>query len=145
MLETTASAAETKKLGEKFATRLEKGDAVLLTGEIGSGKTTFLQGLARGLGITGQITSPSFNIIKHHPGDHVGLTHIDLYRLRDLSAEADSAGLLEALSDEKNVTVIEWADRLNSGFLETVRGRVFKAQFNYGERETGRVIEIEQA
>jgi tRNA threonylcarbamoyladenosine biosynthesis protein TsaE len=82
----TSSAAETEALGATLAARLEPGDVVLVEGELGAGKTTFVRGACRSLGVAGIVTSPTFTIGQRYPGS-VLVAHIDLFRVSDLAAE----------------------------------------------------------
>lgn len=108
----TTSAAETQALGVKLAERLAGGEIMALSGDLGAGKTTFVQGLARGLGITAAVTSPSFVLInRYRTADGRVLQHADCYRLQHATLEMWDAGLAELLEGDDTV-VIEWADRL---------------------------------
>jgi tRNA threonylcarbamoyladenosine biosynthesis protein TsaE len=106
----TESDLETIELGFALGTLLEEGDVVALEGELGSGKTWFTKGIARGLGIGPNtvVTSPSFALVNEYPG-RTTLFHIDVYRLGSLS-ELLSAGIEEYLHCG-GVAVLEWADR----------------------------------
>lgn len=106
---TAADAAATRAVGLHFAQRLAPGDLVILSGELGAGKTTFTQGLAEGLGVRGPITSPTFVLARVHPSLVGGpaLVHVDAYRLGSL-AELDDLDL-DASFDE-SVTVVEWGE-----------------------------------
>lgn len=88
--------------------RLRAGDVVLLTGELGAGKTTFVRGVAQGTGSKADVASPTFQLVRVYPG-RVQLAHVDLYRIENPS-EVSGLGLDE-LADEGAV-VIEWGDRL---------------------------------
>ncbi len=105
------SADDTRALGEALAARLRPGDLVILTGDVGAGKTTFTQGIGAGLGVGGAVVSPTFIIARTHaPGAAgVGLVHVDAYRLTSL-AELDHLDLDTALDD--GVTVVEWGGDL---------------------------------
>lgn len=110
----TKNNLETFELGSEFATRLKPGDVLLLFGNLGAGKTTFVQGLAKGLGIKDRILSPTFVLQRSHAvsfGNIKNLNHIDLYRI-EKSTEIESLGLTEVVEEENSVTIIEWADRL---------------------------------
>uniref|UniRef100_A0A7V5XG70 tRNA threonylcarbamoyladenosine biosynthesis protein TsaE n=1 Tax=Thermodesulfobacterium geofontis TaxID=1295609 RepID=A0A7V5XG70_9BACT len=103
------SEEETIKFGKKLGSLLKAGDLILLYGDLGSGKTTFVKGLAESLEVNPDlyITSPSFSIINVYEGKYT-IYHVDLYRLDTL--EVEDLGLWEYLND--GVVVIEWADRL---------------------------------
>ena len=104
----TTSATETRTAGGRLAALLEAGDVVALCGDLGAGKTAFVQGVAAGLGVQGSVVSPTFNILVVHPG-RVTLHHLDLYRLehRDQLEDVDFFGTLEA----GGASLIEWGDR----------------------------------
>lgn len=105
----TASAAETEAAGERLARRLAPGDVLLLEGALGSGKTTFVRGLARGLHVAGHVASPTFQLVRVYEGK-VPLAHADLYRLDDPATALADLGLEELV--DRGVAVIEWGDRL---------------------------------
>ena len=109
------SPEETAAFGSRLARRLRKGDTVCLFGELGAGKTTFVKGVASGLGIPERdVTSASFTIIAEHPGTLRGapvmLYHIDLYRIAGAS-ELDSVGI-DGYIGGQGIAVVEWAERL---------------------------------
>ena len=108
---TSHSAEETHAAGARLAPTLGPGDVVALTGELGAGKTCFVQGLVLGLGATTWATSPTFVLINEYRG-RLPIHHVDAYRVSGPEAMID-IGLLE-LIDADGVTVIEWADRLPS-------------------------------
>lgn len=114
--ETTSSAAETEALGEQLGARLKAGDLVLLAGPLGSGKTTFVRGMARGAGSDAQVQSPTFTLVRVYPG-RVQLAHVDLYRVKAAGELADLG--LDELLDE-GAMVIEWGDRLDVKRAEVV-------------------------
>lgn len=103
------SAEETQALGERLGARLGRGDVVACIGPLGAGKTCFLQGLARGLGVTADVTSPTFVLVNQYRG-RLPVYHVDAYRTGSL-AELVDLGLEEMLHGE-GVTIIEWADKL---------------------------------
>jgi tRNA threonylcarbamoyladenosine biosynthesis protein TsaE len=105
---TTTSAAETEEAGRQLGERLRTGDVVLLTGELGAGKTTFVRGVARGAGSSAPVASPTFQLVRVYAG-RVQLAHVDLYRIEH-TAELGDLGLDE-LADQGAI-VIEWGDRL---------------------------------
>ncbi|MDR0360275.1 MAG: tRNA (adenosine(37)-N6)-threonylcarbamoyltransferase complex ATPase subunit type 1 TsaE [bacterium] len=104
----TESPEDTEAAGERLGAHLAAGDLLLLAGGLGAGKTTFVRGLARGLGVSADVMSPSFQLVRVYPGP-VPLAHCDLYRLQDSSELAD-LGVEELL--ESAVVVVEWGDRL---------------------------------
>lgn len=88
--------------------RLKPGDVVLLTGELGAGKTTFVRGVARGAGSTADVASPTFQLVRVYPG-RLQLAHVDLYRVEN-SSELRDLGLEELAED--GAVVVEWGERL---------------------------------
>jgi tRNA threonylcarbamoyladenosine biosynthesis protein TsaE len=107
----TASVGETEAVAEELAAALRGGEVVLLSGELGAGKTAFVRGLARGLGVDPQeVASPTFVLLTSYPG-RLRLHHADLYRL---AGNGDDRELgLEALPGPGGVLAIEWAERLS--------------------------------
>lgn len=101
----TASGEETEALGARLAERLRPGDAVVVAGEVGAGKTTLIRGACRALGVEGPVTSPTFTIGQRYEG-RVPVAHLDLYRLEDL--EREDPALLEDYADESSVAFVEW-------------------------------------
>lgn len=112
---TTKSPEETKKIAKDFAGTLRGGEAIILFGELGSGKTTFVQGLAESLGVKARVTSPTFIIMKHHrvQGHKTirTLVHADLYRIDDERVVSD-VGLQDALSDPGSIVLVEWGEKM---------------------------------
>lgn len=104
----TTAADGTRAVAARLADCLVDGDVLVLTGELGTGKTCFTQGLARGLAVEGRITSPTFTLVAEHLG-RLPLHHLDVYRL-DQPDEALDLDLPELL--ERGVTVIEWGERI---------------------------------
>ena len=107
-----ADAADTATAGEGFAAVLAPGDVVLLTGPLGAGKTTFVQGAARGLGVTERVTSPTFTMVHEHACHNdrgiATLQHADLYRIETLDEALDLA--LGELVEESAVALVEWGE-----------------------------------
>jgi tRNA threonylcarbamoyladenosine biosynthesis protein TsaE len=103
----TKSVDDTRALAAEVAPLLKAGDLILLAGQLGTGKTAFVQGLGRGLGVTEPITSPAFVLVRTYPG-RLALTHLDVYRLDNLQELVD-LGIAELL-DEGGVSAIEWGD-----------------------------------
>jgi len=105
----SGSADETRALGERLGAQLGKGDVVACIGALGAGKTCFLQGLARGLGVATDVTSPTFVLVNEYQG-RLRVYHVDAYRTASLTELVD-LGIEEMLHGE-GVTVVEWADKL---------------------------------
>jgi len=131
----TRNETETKGLARKLALHLTGGEIICLIGELGSGKTTFVQGLAEGLGVTLPIISPTFTLVREYSG-RLPLFHVDAYRLNGLTADEvqRQIGLWEYI-ERGGVVVIEWADliasalpseRLDVLFAHTVNGRLLR-------------------
>ncbi len=106
MAETTSSAAETEALGAQLAGQLEPGDVVVVSGEVGAGKTTLIRGACRALGIEGPITSPTFTIGHRYEGGRLPVSHLDLYRLDGL--EGEEPALLDDYLVPGSVAFVEW-------------------------------------
>ena len=104
----TSSPAETEEAGERLGERLISGDVVLLTGELGAGKTTFVRGVARGTGSHSPVASPTFQLVRVYPG-RLQLAHVDLYRVEN-SSELRDLGLEELAG--QGAVVVEWGERL---------------------------------
>jgi tRNA threonylcarbamoyladenosine biosynthesis protein TsaE len=104
------SPAETEALGEEWARSAKIGWVIGLSGDLGAGKTQLVKGLARGLGITARVHSPTFTLVNVYSDGRVPLYHLDLYRL-ETREEIIAAGLEEYLTPKDGVTVIEWAER----------------------------------
>ena len=115
---TAETADDTRRVGQRLATLLRSGDLVILSGDLGAGKTTFTQGLGEGLGVRGGITSPTFVISRVHPslGSGPALVHVDAYRLGGVD-ELDDLDLDTSL--EEAVTVVEWGEGMAEGLAET--------------------------
>jgi tRNA threonylcarbamoyladenosine biosynthesis protein TsaE len=116
----TGSAAETEAAAAELAARLEPGDVVLVAGELGSGKTTFVRGACRALGVEAAVTSPTFTIGQLYPGNPE-VAHLDLHRLATLAGE-DPALLDDYLTPER-VAFVEWPG-VAEPLLERVAARV---------------------
>lgn len=104
----TSSPGETEEAGARLGRQLGPGDLLLLVGELGAGKTTFVRGLARGMAVRGDVASPTFQLVRIYPGP-VPLAHADLYRLTS-ATELEDLGMDELL--DEGAVVVEWGDRL---------------------------------
>jgi tRNA threonylcarbamoyladenosine biosynthesis protein TsaE len=101
----TSSAAETEEVGAEIAAEVAAGDVVLVSGELGAGKTTLIRGACRALGVTEPVTSPTFTIGQRYAG-RIPISHLDLYRLEGL--EGEEPGLLDDYLTEDAVAFVEW-------------------------------------
>lgn len=110
---------ETLNLGRALAAELRPGDVLALAGDLGAGKTHFTKGLAEGLGVEADVTSPTFTLVHEYPGGRLPLVHIDLYRLEE-ATEVLGIGLDDYLAGD-GVTVIEWADKFEALMPPDVR------------------------
>jgi tRNA threonylcarbamoyladenosine biosynthesis protein TsaE len=116
----TTTPEETEALGAELAARLVPGDVVVVSGDLGSGKTTFIRGAARALGVQGPVASPTFTIGHILPG-RVEVAHLDLYRIPSLAGE--DPALLEDYLTPRRVAFIEWPDAAKPA-IERVAARV---------------------
>jgi tRNA threonylcarbamoyladenosine biosynthesis protein TsaE len=117
---TTGSAAETEALGARIAAGLRAGDVVTVAGELGSGKTTFVRGACRALGVSGPVTSPTFTIGHRYRGAEVDVSHLDLYRFTAVSSS--EWGDLEPYFLDA-IVFVEWPEAADGG-LGPVRASV---------------------
>ena len=131
------SVEETEALGAELAVRLEPGDVVAFTGDLGAGKTAFVRGLARGLGIPDRVTSPTFTIVNEYEGGRLPLFHFDLYRLAS-SDELFEIGWEDYLR-RGGVCAVEWSENA-AGALERDTVRV---DLRRGAEDGQRVITIQ--
>lgn len=114
----TTSFEETQQLGKDFAANLKGGEVLALHGDLGSGKTTFVQGLAQELGIAQRIISPTFIIMRSYGirNQELGIRnfyHIDLYRIES-ERDVEGLGLVELMGDPENIVVIEWPEKIEN-------------------------------
>ncbi len=107
----TNSPEETSALGESLGKSCQGGEAILLLGNLGAGKTCFTQGIAKGLGIKGKVNSPTFNLMKVYKIKKGVLCHIDAYRLNS-GNDLITIGLDDYLGKKDAIVVIEWAERV---------------------------------
>ena len=141
----TNSNEETIKLGEKIGKYLNKGDVVLLVGDLSAGKTTITKGIGKALGVTKIINSPTFTIVKDYNGSRCGLYHLDLYRLDGLNNDFD----LEEYIDSDRVCVIEWPHQVDEilpkEYLEINLKRIDENQRTIEVSGIGRYKKLEEA
>ncbi len=136
------SADETRRLGETLGRRLKKGDLIFLHGELGAGKTTLVQGLARGLGVQSEVVSPTFVLIVEHQGEHQTLLHLDAYRLENLDEHALSdAGIFDFLERDQAIKIIEWPSRIEE-FLPCPRFEISLRRGKNDANEEHRVLDV---
>ena len=135
----TKKSAETRALGAKLGAALRPGDLLCLIGPLGSGKTTFVQGLARGAGLKSRVTSPTFVLAKVYKGKRLTLHHLDLYRVA--SGETAEIGIEECLSDPQGACAVEWPE---SG-LKYYPGDRVEILFAHGRGAEERTITVKAA
>lgn len=137
---------ETKETAGLLAKRLLKRGSkraliIGLQGELGSGKTTFVRGFARGLGIKHRLTSPTFLILRKYqiskPKFHTTFYHVDAYRIRK-PKELEMLGFREILNNPKNIVLVEWADKI----LKMLPKRTLIIELRHGRKENERLIKI---
>ena len=129
--------SETIKLGRKFAQGLDPQSIVLLKGPIGAGKTSFIQGIAEGLSISEDITSPTFALSHHYNSGIIPLIHLDLYRLENsLMAKEFFLAEEEEANQNKAILVIEWPQ-----FIEPIIENYWKIEISYA-KNSGRIYKI---
>lgn len=128
------SAEETRAAGCHFAESLQPGDIVALVGDLGTGKTHFVKGIAAGLEITASVTSPTFTLIHEYTGGRCPLYHADFYRLKT-PAEAIGIGLDEYLN-ASGILAIEWADK----FRDLLPGKAHWIQFQVLDEQRREII-----
>ncbi len=131
------SESDTYKIAAEFAATLNGGEIVLLSGELGAGKTAFVKGLAAALGITDEVTSPTFTLMNVYRGA-LTLYHFDVYRLHS-GEEAYAAGLTEFFGEAGSVSCIEWWENV----ADAIVGDTIKITINYLENEM-REINVER-
>ncbi len=126
------SPAQTELLGEEWGRTAVRGLVIGLSGDLGAGKTQLVKGLARGLGVTAKVHSPTFTLVNEYGGGRLRLFHLDLYRL-ETRGQIVSAGLEEYLQPD-GVAVIEWAERMEGGT------RIKRVQFETTGETERRII-----
>lgn len=132
----THSAQQTQQLGEKLGTVLTAGAVVAFTGDLGAGKTAFTRGLAEGLGIAMQVTSPTFTIVNEYEGGRLALFHFDMYRLGS-SEELYDIGWEDYLS-RGGVCAVEWSERI----ADVLEDDCIRVDIRRGAGENERIIHI---
>ena len=132
----THSERETEAVGEALAGSLTPGMLIAFTGDLGAGKTAFTRGLARGLGVTDRVTSPTFTIVNEYEGGRLPLFHFDMYRLES-EEELFDIGWEDYLH-RGGVCVVEWSEKVAGALSGALRVNIRR-----GERETDRIITME--
>jgi tRNA threonylcarbamoyladenosine biosynthesis protein TsaE len=129
------SESEMLEYGQKLGEKLKAPVVLELLGDVGAGKTTLTRGIARGLGVSGAVTSPSFTLSKEYSGKNCRLVHYDFYRLADPGIMSED--LAEAIADPKTVTIIEWGQSIQD-VLPKKRKTI---EIKYIDENTREVIE----
>lgn len=133
------SPGETESLGEAWGREAQRGLVIALSGDLGAGKTQLVRGLARGLGFSGRIHSPTFTLVNTYEGGRLPLFHLDLYRL-ETQEQIHGAGVDEYLQPA-GVAVIEWAERiLERGARNVERGMVRMVDIEIVDETTRRIV-----
>jgi len=114
---TTHNEQQTEAFAARFAENLKLGDIVALQGSIGAGKTAFTRGICAGLGYTGRVTSPTFNLLHEYLADDICIRHYDLYRINGVN-DLEELGFYDGIDD--CITVIEWSERIAEVLLNDV-------------------------
>ena len=130
------SPQETEALGEKLAARLSPGDIIAFSGDLGSGKTAFTRGLAKGLGIKERVTSPTFTIVNEYEGGRLPLFHFDMYRLGS-SDELFDIGWEDYLA-RGGVCAVEWSEIVD----DALEGGVIRVDIRRGAEDSQRIITL---
>jgi tRNA threonylcarbamoyladenosine biosynthesis protein TsaE len=122
VIHTSNSEEETRSIAAAFATQLQPGAVILLSGDLGAGKTAFVRGMADGLLInTDEVTSPTFTLVHEYRGGRLPLIHVDLYRLD--RADLDEIGLDQDLA-ATGVIAVEWAERMSRAIPGAIAVRI---------------------
>ena len=132
----TNSPEETEALGEMLAGRLEPGTVIAFTGDLGAGKTAFVRGLARGLGIAERVTSPTFTIVNEYEGGRLPLFHFDMYRLGSAD-ELFDIGWEDYLA-RGGVCAVEWSENVS----DALEDGCLRVDIRRGENDDQRIITI---
>ena len=132
----TNSEQETEELGQRLAQRLEPGAVVAFTGDLGAGKTAFVRGMARGLGCSARVTSPTFTIVNEYEGGRVPLFHFDMYRLSS-SEELFDIGWEDYLA-RGGVCAVEWSEIV----ADALEPDAIRVDMRRGQSEQERVITV---
>ena len=132
------SPQETLAWGEEWGRASAAGTVLALAGDLGAGKTQFVTGLARGLGVTTRVQSPTFALVHEYTGGRLPLAHLDLYRL-DTPAQIEGAGLTEYFDRPPGVVVVEWCDRWPEFAADSLPRHVRRLRFEQVDETTRRI------
>ena len=131
------SVEETERLGAAMAEKLPAGSVVAFSGDLGAGKTAFVRGMARGLGVTERVTSPTFTIVNEYEGGRLPLFHFDLYRLGSAD-ELFDIGWEDYLA-RGGICAVEWSENV----AEAIENDAIRVSIRRGAEENDRVITVE--
>ena len=137
MIFNTSSESETERVGENLAAKLHPGDIIALYGDLGAGKTAFVRGLARGLGISSRVSSPTFTIVNEYEGGRLPLFHFDMYRLGS-SDELFDIGWEDYLT-RGGVCAVEWSENVS----DALEADCIRVDIRRGAHDNQRIITIE--
>ena len=132
----STSEGETEAIGRDLAARLSPGAVVAFTGDLGAGKTAFVRGMARGLGIAQRVTSPTFTIVNEYEGGRLPLFHFDMYRLRDAEDLFD-IGWEDYLA-RGGVCAVEWSENIRPA----LDGETIFVDIRRGQGENDRILTL---
>ena len=132
----SASVEETEALGQELVQKMAPGTVVAFTGDLGAGKTAFVRGMARGLGITQRVTSPTFTIVNEYEGGTLPLFHFDMYRLLS-PEELFDIGWEDFLS-RKGICAVEWSENIQ----DALEADTIYIDIRRGQRDDQRIITI---
>ena len=132
---TSSSSNATESLGETIGKSLKGGEIIELSSDLGGGKTTFVKGLARGLGVHGGVSSPTFVVSKIYSGTELELHHYDFYRLGELGIMSEE--IQEVIENTNNVTAVEWGEKAHTLFPP---GRLIQIEIKLSDDENVRDI-----
>lgn len=131
----TNSAVETEAVGRQLATSLSNG-VVAFFGDLGAGKTTFVRGMCKGVGYTGEVSSPTFAIVHEYIGGRVPLYHFDMYRVES-PEDLYACGFYDYI--DNGILAIEWSEHI----IDALPQNAVKVHLSYGTHENQRIVEVE--
>jgi tRNA threonylcarbamoyladenosine biosynthesis protein TsaE len=132
------SPAETESLGERWGREAQRGLVIALSGDLGAGKTQLVRGIARGLGVTTRVHSPTFTLVNEYSGGRHTLFHLDLYRL-ETREQIHSAGIEDFLQPD-GIAVIEWAERIDDADWQVADSKLRTVKIEVASETERRIV-----